>query len=336
MWMVSMSVLYRLMHFDDLRAYVQGVAAHPILGPRYGNQVSDLAAAISRTLGRDCLIAYVFEDSSGTKTRFLGAGLAVFVNESFLQEVKTARRFWVGPELVKRIMRDESPLLSDAEVCEANSTNRLDLLVWHNTVHPGDLRRPEVGPPMMKAFAAGVAGFQIRELFAQADCLEHLHGIRNSGGHYFHCSEGPEGRYGEFPDLNHQNFGVEPRNTGLSRELAATQHSSWVGSLLLCGSPQIGFTRGEQRLLLLAMDGGTDEELRDLLKVSLTAVKKRWRSIYDRVAESLPQVFGDRRVGDVSTHERGKERRRRLLTYLRDHPEELRPVSRRLLRLSAA
>jgi hypothetical protein len=84
---------------------------------------------------------------------------------------------------------------------------------WHDTVHPGDLRRPEVGPPMMKALAAGVAG---------------------------------------------------------------------------------------------------------------------------RVAESRPQVFGDRRGGDLSTHERGKERRRRLLTYLRDHPEELRPVSRRLLRLSAA
>ena len=29
-----MSVLYRLMQFDDLRAYVQGVAAHPILGPQ--------------------------------------------------------------------------------------------------------------------------------------------------------------------------------------------------------------------------------------------------------------------------------------------------------------
>ena len=32
---------------------------------------------------------------------------------------------------------------------------------------------------------------------------------------------------------------------------------------------------------------------------------------------------------------RGKEKRRRLLTYLRDHPEELRPVSQKHLQQQA-
>jgi hypothetical protein len=64
----------------------------------------------------------------------------------------------------------------------------------------------------------------------------------------------------------------------------------------------------------------------------LTAVKKRWSGIYDRAAASLQRLFADQPQHNISMTERGKERRRRLLAYLRGHPEELRPVSRKLLR----
>ena len=62
--------------------------------------------------------------------------MAAFVPDDFLQEVKTTPFFWVGPELLKRITRGNSPLLSDAAILEANSTCGLNLLMWHNTVHP--------------------------------------------------------------------------------------------------------------------------------------------------------------------------------------------------------
>jgi hypothetical protein len=156
--------------------------------------------------------------------------------------------------------------------------------------------------------------------------------MRNGGGWYF---DRVAGRYDDFPELGLQAFGDEPRHAGLSLEVAATQHASWAGSLLLCAPPKAGFTRGEQRVLWLALDGRTDQELHDELGVSLTAIKKRWRGIYDRAAESLPPLFGDLPSHGRPVTERGKERRRRLLAYLRDHPEELRPVSRTLLRQPA-
>jgi hypothetical protein len=44
----------------------------------------------------------------------------------------------------------------------------------------------------------------------------------------------------------------------------------------------------EQRLLLGALDEGTDEELAETLYTSVSAVTRMWHSIYDRVGLCLP------------------------------------------------
>ena len=86
----------------------------------------------------------------------------------------------------------------------------------------------------------------------------------------------------------------------------------------------------EQRLLMAAFPGRTDEELCRDLGTTVPAIKSTWRTILNRAASRLPDLFEQTTQMDAHTGERGKERRRRLLTYLRDHPEELRPLSRRL------
>ena len=89
-------------------------------------------------------------------------------------------------------------------------------------------------------------------------------------------------------------------------------------------------------MLLRALGGGTDQELRDDLGISLSSVKKMWRSAYDRVAACLPELIPRNLVADDNGNsERGKEKKQHLMGYLREHPEELRPVSRKLLRQSA-
>jgi len=66
------------------------------------------------------------------------------------------------------------------------------------------------------------------------------------------------------------------------------------------------------------------------LAISLSTVKKAWISIYHRVEHHLPDLMADPLRSDTPPSGRGKEKRRRLLAYLRDHPEELRPYSQRL------
>jgi hypothetical protein len=230
-------------------------------------------------------------------------------------------------------MGSKSPLLSEVEVREANSTVGLNLTVWHNSCHPEDLKRMEVGVTIMTAFEETFRGFRLKEVLSQADSLEQFHAARNAGGFYF---DRVKGHYTGWPEVAASNFSDEPRNFGITRELASANTGSWVGSLFSYGSPQFGFSRGEQRLLQSALGlAGTDAELSEILGISLGAVKMAWRSIYDRVAEFMPELVPDNSTSDAPTHTRGKQKRQRLLSYLRDHPEELRPLSRKLLRPGA-
>jgi hypothetical protein len=55
-----------------------------------------------------------------------------------------------------------------------------------------------------------------------------------------------------------------------------------------------------------------------------------WRTIFNRAASRVPELSPDHLQMAPRNAERGKEKRRHLLAYLPEHPEELRPVSRRL------
>lgn len=71
--------------------------------------------------------------------------------------------------------------------------------------------------------------------------------------------------------------------------------------------------------------GVTDEQLGDELGLSLSAVKKTWRSVYDRASKALLDEIPLGATDDIET-KRGKEKKQHLLAYLRGHREELRPV----------
>jgi hypothetical protein len=317
----------------DVRHFVEHIAAHPVLGPRYGNLIKDLPGSIRRVLGQDSITAVVFEELLGSTTQFLGAGVAGFVRNDFLHEVKTAPRFWIGPEFVKRINGGNSPLLSDAEVRDANSSVGMNLVVWHNSMHPADIVRLGAGTKVMIAFEESYRGFRLRELIAQADCIEHMIAMRKAGGLYFNRAQRT---YGNYPEVKPTNFSDEPRNVGITREVALTHAGSWVASLFLDAPPQFGLSKSEQRLLVAALAGGTDGEIADSLGISPFTVKTTWRAIYDRVALCRPDLVPDRSHEDGQAHARGKQKKQRLLDYLREHPEELRPVSRKLLQQASA
>jgi DNA-binding CsgD family transcriptional regulator len=167
----------------------------------------------------------------------------------------------------------------------------------------------------------------MQEILVQLDSMEHLEGGRQTGGLYY---DRIQGCYGAYPEITEQNFCDEPRNAGITRELAERfKHCSWIASVFAHGAPQFGFNPSEQRLLLSALKGGdTDEALSDALGISVSGVKKTWRSIYERVADRDPELCPSH-SGEDQAETRGKQKKQRLLAYLREHPEELRPFSRK-------
>jgi hypothetical protein len=235
----------------------------------------------------------------------------------------------MSPEIARRVARgDHSPLLSQREIQEANSHGGLNLAVWHACVRVEDNQRTEVWTELMTAFLDHHRGFLLKELLVQGESPEHLMGLQNSGGHLF---KREEGRYGSLDGKDLRELALEAHIMGLTREMALQRLGSWVGSLFLYEPPLFGFNVSEQRLLISALAGGTDEELSDDLGISLSAVKKTWRSIYDRVAVCVPELIPNNSQQDGEASKRGRDKKQRLISYLREHPQELRPVSRKLL-----
>jgi hypothetical protein len=164
---------------------------------------------------------------------------------------------------------------------------------------------------------------------SQSWSLEHLDFILKTGGYLWDTLAG-----GYTTDLRKDASEIvnEPHVLGITRDLElkrpASWGASWVGALFDYHPPLLGLNRSEQRLLSCALPGETDEQVAENLDISLSAVKKMWVSIYRRVEDCLPELIPDTLGSEIPASGRGREKLRHLLAYLREHPEELRPVSR--------
>jgi len=317
-----MALRFRPMRPKDVRECVEVVGAHPLLAPQYGSAIRNLPSVWLGLLGREAFRAVVFEDVKDSQVRIAGVGVSVFVSDDFLTELKKPPFFWIGPELTKRLLRGDSPLLSDKQVRHANANGGLNLLTWVGALAAAYLKSVEGIATMFTAFVEAHRGFLLKEITAHSMTLEDLEGAIRSGGLFFSPDEG---RYVESVNKPLHEVFAAPHLIGLTRELAMARVGTWIGSLFVYQPPHLGFRPSEQRLLLAALPGGTDEDIATALGISLSAVKKTWRSIYDRVMDRRPGLIPDQ-VPEELTSERGKEKKQRLLAYLREHPEELRPA----------
>jgi hypothetical protein len=238
--------------------------------------------------------------------------------------LKTPPLFWFGPELAKRVLSGDSPVLSEKQIRERNSKEGLNLVVWEALPSSGFEKRADIYRVMVASFIEVHRGFLWKEMItAQPESVERMHWALNAGGLWWNPSAR---RYERCPEKNYQEVIRKPNIVGLTRDIEFDRHGSWVGTLFDYHQPKCGFSEREQKLLLSALSGGTNDEVSEQVGVSRATVKNTWRSIYNRVISGLPELFLD-----DTQEKRGKEKKRRLLAYLRDHPEELRPISRKLL-----
>ncbi len=123
----------------------------------------------------------------------------------------------------------------------------------------------------------------------------------------------------------HAPPGRHPYLIGTTREEALARVGTYAFEVFSYVPPRFHFSLEEQELLHHALLGRTDAELGLALHASLATIKKRWASVYDRVASVDPDLLPGPAETVPSGGTRGPEKRR-LLDYMRRHPEELRPV----------
>ena len=321
-------IQYRLARPDDIATCVQFIADHPVLRPRYGPAIEHLGTVWRRFLGSDALFSIVAEQKgSGPATRLIASNIASLVSDDFASDLAKPPLKWIGPELVNRCIHGPAPILTDAEVRQANSTKGVNILIWPTATRADFENLPELLQKSQVIFFDTYRGFNIKRLQAQATNPLEITMAVNSGGWYL--LNAPSVHRQSFEEPVESMF-LQPHMLEVTKEMAAKQPGSWANLFFAYRKPVIGFTPSEQRLLSAALQGGTDGELSDLLGVSLSAVKKMWASIYLRVQSAKPLDVRIE-VDESVSGDRGKEKKQKLLVFLREHPEELKPYSLRLL-----
>jgi hypothetical protein len=252
--------------------------------------------------------------------RVLAFGLTAFVDDAFMAEYLASPRPWLTALLYERVQSQRSLLLAPREVRAANAAGDLNLVILHFCLGV-DIGTSE-GQAVVAAAEAGFrlahAGHRIRRVLQEGYTpLDRMMlgsaGLRLKSDYAGQLDGLPEDQRPFLMGL----FSEDPGSLLLGTAAA---------SLFQYNEPRFFFSLGEQRVLARAVLDDSDEEIARELGLSIAAVKKIWRRVYERVDDTDPdlRVANEDRTGFT----RGKERRRNLIRYLRYHLEELRPTVR--------
>jgi hypothetical protein len=227
----------------------------------------------------------------------------------------------IDPALGARATRDIYAALLDGslqppderEIGRANAQNGVVFMALHYRQTVMDLDDPyalRVLHTANESFRLHHAGHHIRAFFQQATLADEP----------WLTAAGFRRRHDPLPGP------ANPHTVlfGLTREEArSTMPGSSARHVFEHQPPRFRFSASQRRLLWLALFDESDEALMSLLDVSVHGLKKLWRGIYERIEDALPDFFGDDPSDDDA--KRGPEKRRQVLAYVRQRPEELRP-----------
>ncbi len=269
--------------------------------------------------------AIVYGQDRTPGSQIVGFGLSVFVTDEFAHEAKTRLPPYVDKQVLDRWVRGRSPILDLDAIRAANSGDGLNLLILQRAFAENAFTPEETSHArhlLFEAFIAHHRGYRLKEFMLEVYGEADLERATTPGARlltnyeaFFRSGDVPPAPPGRHPYL-----------IGTTREEALAREGTYAFEVFSYVPPRFHLTPEEQELLHHALLGLTDPELGHALHAALATVKKRWASIYDRVASVDPDLLLGPAEAVPSEGRRGPEKRRRLLGYLRQHLEELRPV----------
>ena len=304
---------------DDLKECAT-LLREELYGPIRGN----IMEAWRYFLLRGALISAVVEDRRRRQgSQIVAVGLTYLVTQQFMDALHGSRWPTLAHALVDALEANENPALDRVGVRQANSSVGLNI-AFHSIFKQGIEADEHFGlilERLTRRFFEMKSGYNVTQGVTEAIGEEELQ---------LHYAIG-----GQALDVQLVADAALPPalpcfRIWLHKEVALENPGSQLCRLFLYSPPRFYFSEKEQNLLQQAMQGATDEELASNLGLSLSSVKKRWQSIYERVADEATELLPLLRGGASQNGKRGVEKKQKLLEYVRDHPEELRPHTRPL------
>ena len=112
---------------------------------------------------------------------------------------------------------------------------------------------------------------------------------------------------------------------GLNRDDAHGMPGSALAFLFFSPKNSMDLRPSVQRMLGLALEQLTDDDIAQALSCSRDYVRKLWDDAYDKLNQAGVIHAGNGLTNDSPGAPRGRERRRQALEFFRNNPQELRP-----------
>ncbi|HLH31037.1 MAG TPA: hypothetical protein VKY31_07525 [Terriglobia bacterium] len=243
--------------------------------------------------------------------RIVACGMGVFVSSAFADGEIRNPRPGLNSRIIAAVAQGEAVVLNRSQLAEGNAGKGVDFVNMYGTWRDGVLnvdQLAEVHALLGTSFVEHFGGYRFNRVLKEASGRPRIDLARATGTYRV---------VAEFPDADSVLAVASPASV-----LAAPY--SVAAALYRYQKPMLRLRPAEQQLLAAALDGKTDSELSSQLGLSLEAVKKRWVSIFDRIDQFKPQILNN---AGTDGDGRGPQKRHRVVSYIRNHPEELRPYA---------
>lgn len=249
--------------------------------------------------------------------RIVGFGASIFISSKIVDDELANPLPGLNARIIQKIEEGSSVTLTESQLRAGNTEGGLDLIVlcgcWRKDILNPD-QISEVQMLLASSFLRDHAGYRLKRLLTEPLGEEEIRFVATSPAWQ------QVGDFGSSSDLNnlHRSLWLVTRTNGLAVPWS-------IASMLFhYHEPLLGLRSSDQHLLLAALDGMTDLELSHRLGLHLGTIKKRWISLFDRVADAQPGLLPEMNSGN-NDNRRGPQKRHHVLAYVREHPEELRP-----------
>ena len=302
------SITWRHIRETDLRDCLEIPPGH--LSPRIAGRTA--AFQTWRRMLRDpFFVAVAFESDPPIKGhRLIAFGASAFVAASFVDAELSEPRPGTNDRLIARVSAGEPVLLTRSEIAQANATAGADVVIlsgsWREDImSPEESLETHIVLPL--AFTEIHTGYRLHRILWETTTQHEIDFARQSGVYR--------------PVRTCPEAGCELHL--MTREIASAVPASLANAMFRFQEPMLGLRESDQALLAAALNGATDEELCDDLGLAMPAVKARWRSAFARIGAARPDLTADK----TERSGRGLQKRHRVLAWIRNHPEELRPYA---------
>ena len=243
--------------------------------------------------------------------KIVGCGMGVFVTPEFADQETQTPQPGLNSRIIEGVISESSPLATRQDIAEGNAHQGLDFVnlygTWCDTVtRPDELA--DVQMLLAKGFAEQSAGYRFNRILKEAIGADRIAMARATGTYRL---------LAEFPSSCSALAVV-------TRESATAAPYSVAAAIYRYHPPILRLRPAEQQLLMAALKGKTDAELSTELGLRVESIKKRWLSIFDRVVQHAPEILAS---AEGDGEGRGPQKRHRVVAYVRNHPEELRPYA---------